>query len=296
MTRDEALAALSDPSAHVRGQGARAIGDVGIASDQASIRTALKAETVSYVQYALQDSLKKLTNRSVPLSEEGEEFADVPPEVRRQIYSKAVEWVTGFLLHEVASPVGLATLSARREIKDGWETSATRRHLETIRRVFEAVEMLKNAAAVPRPQQFDLANNLQEFIEAEVPSALPWLSAIGPKPFVITSDPALIRMVVGNGIRNAVEATEGAGTAPREHAVVINWGETDADYWVSVLDRGPGISGPIESAFEVGKSTKKRHSGFGLAIARQAVDTLTGTVTLAPGREGGALYTARWKR
>lgn len=187
-------------------------------------------------------------------------------------------------------------MSAKREIKDEWEASATRRHLETIRRVFDAVEMLKNAAGVPRPQQFDLANMLQEFIEAEVPTALPWISPLGPKPFVITSDPGLVRMVVGNGIRNAVEAIEGTEAAPHEHAIVINWGETDADYWVSVLDGGPGIPGPIESAFEIGKSTKKRHSGFGLAIARQAIDTLTGNVTLEPAREGGAVYTARWKR
>lgn len=290
------MAALSASSAHLRGQAARAIGDVGSTGDLGTIRKALKAETVSYVQYALQDSLKKLTNKSAPLSDEGEDFPDVPTEVRRQIYSKAVEWVTGFLLHEVASPVGLATLSAKREIDEGWEESATRRHFETIHRVFDAVEMLKNAAGVPRPQQFDLATMLQEFAETEVPSALPWISPIGPKPFVITSDPALIRMVVGNGIRNAVEAVESAKPAPQEHAVVINWGETDADYWVSVLDTGPGITGPVESAFEIGKSTKKRHSGFGLAIARQAVNTLTGIVTLEPARDGGAVYTARWKR
>jgi len=296
LTREEALAALTDRSAHLRGQGARAIGDVGTPDDLAAIRRAGQSETVSYVQYALQDSVKKLTNRSAPLSGEGEDFPEAPTEVRRQIYSKAVEWVTGFLMHEVASPVGLVTLSAKRESAVDWETSATRRHLETIRRVFEAVEMLKNAAGVQRPQQFDLATMLQEFIESEMPDALAWISPIGLKPFVITSDPALVRMVVGNGIRNAVEAIESAQAAPQEHAVVVNWGETDTDYWVSVLDRGPGISGPIESAFEVGRSTKKRHSGFGLAIARQAVETLTGTVALEPARGGGAIYTARWKR
>lgn len=296
MNREEALAALTDPTAHVRGQGARAIGEVGTRDDLVTIRQALQAETVSYVQYALQDSVKKLINLSVPLSQEDEDFPEIGPDVRRQIYGKAVEWVTGFLLHELASPIGLATLSAKRESKVDWETSTTRRHLETIRRVFEAVEMLKNAAGIPRPQQFDLATMLQEFIDAETPHALAWISPIGPKPFVITSDPALIRMLVGNGIRNAVEAIDGANIDPQEHAVVINWGKTDADYWVSVLDRGPGIVGPIGSAFDVGKSTKKQHSGFGLAIARQAVDTLTGTVTLEPARGGGALYTARWKR
>lgn len=296
MNREEALKALSDPTSHVRGQGARAIGEVGTRDDLVFIHQILKTETVSYVQYNLKDSIKRLTHRSVPLSEEGEDFPDVSPEVCRQIYSKAVKWVTGLILHEVASPVGLATVSAKRESKVEWEASATRQHLQTIHRVFDAVEMLKDAASVPHPQQFDLATMLQEFIESEIPHALAWVSLIGTKPFTITSDPALIRMVVGNGIRNAVEAIESANTDLQEHAIVINWGETDADYWVSVLDRGPGIVGPTEAAFEVGKSTKKRHSGFGLTIARQAVDTLIGSVVLEPASGGGALYTARWKR
>jgi signal transduction histidine kinase len=296
LTREEALQALSAPSAHLRGQGARAIGDHGTSGDVTAIRKAIKHETVSYVQYALQDALKKLSHMSAPLSDEGETFSEVSAEVRRQIYGKAVERVTGFLLHEVASPIGLAMLSASREMKEGWEESATRRHLETSRRVFEAIEKLKDAAGVPRPQEFDLATLIQDFAEAEVPDAVPWISPIGPKPFVISSDPGLIRMAVGNGIRNAVEAVTLAGMDPQQHDIVINWGGTDSDYWVSVLDRGPGITGPVESAFDIGSSTKKDHSGFGLAIARQAIDTLTGIVTLEPAKEGGAVYTARWKR
>jgi nitrogen fixation/metabolism regulation signal transduction histidine kinase len=162
--------------------------------------------------------------------------------------------------------------------------------------VYGAIEKLKNAAGVPRPQEFDLAALLQEFVETEVADAQPWISPIGPKPFTLKGDPALIRMAVSNGIRNAVEAVMATGAEPAAHAVVINWGATEVDYWVSVLDRGAGIAGPVESAFEIGRSTKQNHSGFGLAIARQAINTLTGTVRLEPAREGGAVYTARWKR
>lgn len=296
MNRDEALEMLVSPSAHARGQAARALGEVGAAADLTEIRKSLRRESVSYVQYALQDTIKQLTNKIAPPAAEIDDTADVPLEVRQQIYGQAVEWVTGFLLHEIASPVGLATLSAKREIGESWETSGTRRHLETIHRVFAAIEMLKNAAGVPRPQEFDLAALLQEFIETEVTDAQPWISPIGPKPFILKGDPALIRMAVSNGIRNAVEAVRATGADPAEHAVVINWGTTEVDYWVSVLDRGVGIAGPVESAFEIGRSTKQNHSGFGLAIARQAINTLTGTVGLEPAREGGAVYTARWKR
>lgn len=296
MSHDEAISLLASPSAHSRGQAARALGDFGMGSDLPAVRKALQRESVSYVQYALQDTIKRLTNQIVPPAEEPEDGTAVPNEVRQQIYGQAVERVTGFLLHEIASPVGLAMVSAKREIGADWENSKTRRHLETIHRVFDAIEMLKNAAGVPRPQEFDLAMLLQEFIETEVSDAQPTISLLGPKPFVLMGDPGLIRMVVSNGIRNAVESVFATGVEPAEHAVVINWGATEVDYWVSVLDRGAGITGPVESAFEIGRSTKQNHSGFGLAIARQAINTLTGIVNLEPARNGGAVYTARWKR
>lgn len=296
MTRDEALEGLSATSAHNRGQAARALADLGKASDLARIRNALKTESVAYVHYALQDTIKRLTRRVKPQVANGDETAAVPDEVRQQIYGQAVEWVTGFLLHEIASPIGLARLSGKLELGDKWEGSATRRHLETVHRIFDAIEMLKSAAGVPRPQEFDLAAMVDELVETETPHALPWISAIGQKPFLIKGDPALIRMVIGNGLRNAVEAVEAVGNEPQPHSVTINWSETDVDYWVSVLDRGTGIVGPTETAFDVGNSTKKNHSGFGLAIARQAVETMIGALTLEPARDGGAVYLARWQK
>ena len=76
----------------------------------------------------------------------------------------------------------------------------------------------------------------------------------------------------------------------------MTWGMTDIDYWVAVLDRGPGIVGPAESTFGIGETTKKGHSGFGLAIAKQAIETLGGACTLQPAAEGGARFEIRWER
>lgn len=296
MTRDEALEGLSAASAHSRGQAARALADLGSAADLVHIRKALKAETVAYVHYALQDTIKRLANSTAPLLAFEDETAAISEEVRQQIYGQAVEWVSGFLLHEIASPIGLARLSGKLELGERWQGSATKRHLETVHRIFDAIEMLKSAAGVARPQEFDLAAMIDELGETEVPRALPWISTIGLKPYLIKGDPALIRMVIGNGLRNAVEAVEAVGVEPQPHSVTINWGETDVDYWVSVLDRGIGIVGPSEKAFEVGNSTKKNHSGFGLAIARQAVQTMIGVLSLEPAHDGGAVYLARWQK
>jgi len=123
------------------------------------------------------------------------------------------------------------------------------------------------------------------------------VSLHGAKPMLMTSDRALLRLAVSNGIRNAVEAVTGnRDSDPEPHPIIITWGETDVDYWVAVLDRGSGVVGLAESAFGIGKTTKKGHSGFGLAIARQAIETLGGACTLQPAKEGGARFEIRWER
>lgn len=296
MTRDEIFAALRAKTTHERGQAARALAAIAIREDLPRIRLAYQRETVAYVRTALQDVLEKLTHVDFAQAEPAADDADVSKEARQQIYSEAVAWVTGFLLHEISTPIGLATLAASREIGEAWEGSRTQRHLDNVKRIFGAIELLKDAAGVPHPQEFDLAALLADFVSTELPDAEGLISLIGPKPFLMKSDPALVRLAVANGIRNAVEAVAQIAEPPPQHPIVINWEGTDRDYWVSVLDKGIGIIGPVEAAFEAGKSTKMDHSGFGLAIARQAVETLGGTVSLQVASGGGALYEVRWKR
>lgn len=296
MTREEALTHLTASSAHLRGLAARALGTVGRPADLGRLRLAQRNETVSHVNYALQDTIRRLTQQQPPELLASDDAEVIPEDVRRQIYSRAVEWITGFLLHEIASPIGLVGLAARRELAERWDNSETKRHLEAVKRVFEAIETLKNAASVPRPQEFDLAALIDDLIGSLSEDPIEWISTIGPRPFVIKGDPSLIRMVVINGLRNAVEAQQEAGRQPQAHDVTVSWGETDVDYWLSVLDHGVGINGPTETAFEIGNSTKKNHTGFGLAIARQAVETMIGSLVLEPAKDGGALYTARWRK
>lgn len=295
MTREEALDNLKASSAHLRGQAARALGDVGCGTDLPRIRKAQREETVTYVNYALQETIRRLAHEQAPAPSTDE--ADVVSEdVRKQIYGKAMEWITGFLLHEISSPIGLVRLAAKRELGERWDGSGTQRHLESVTRVFDAIELLKNAASVPRPQEFDLSALVDELLDVYDPGVREWISTIGSRPFIIKSDPSLVRMVVVNGIRNAVEAQQAASAQPNPHDVTISWGGTDVDYWLAVVDHGGGINGPIETAFEIGNSTKKNHIGFGLAIARQAVETMIGSLTLEPAKHGGALYNARWRK
>lgn len=66
MTREEALANLTASSAHLRGQAARTLGDVGRGTDLPRIRKAQREETVTYVNYALQETIRRLAQEQAP--------------------------------------------------------------------------------------------------------------------------------------------------------------------------------------------------------------------------------------
>jgi signal transduction histidine kinase len=294
VTRDDVFALLSSDSAHERLKAARFLVRNARPSDLSSLRQARQRENVSYVKKSLDLAIARLSQFKVAAVGEPPGEFDIPEEVRRQIRSQAVEQVTGILLHEIASPIGLVRRAASREVLE-FEISRTKFYLDALQRIFEAMEQLKGAAAAPKPDEFDLAELIQEIKLAETADKTLDISLHGPTPLIIRSDPTLVRLAVSNGLRNAIEAiVEGASNDP--HPIVITWDATDVDYWVAVLDRGPGLVGPVESAFEIGKSTKQGHSGFGLAIARQAIETLGGAVTLQPATGGGVLYEVRWER
>lgn len=295
MTREEAIRLVTSGSTHERLRAARFLARNAQSSDISALRRARQTETVSYVKASLDSAIARLSNLPPALAPDPDDEFDVPDELRRQIRAQAVEWIAGLVLHEIASPIGLIKRTASREISD-YESSRTKRHLDSIERIFEAIEQLKGAAAVPRPERFDLSELLSDIISAETrASGAPEPSLVGLRPLMVTSDPALVRLAICNGVRNALEAVS-AANLDEPHPIVITWGQTDVDYWVAVLDRGVGLVGPPEAAFEIGKSTKQGHSGFGLAIARQAIETLGGTVVLQPAAQGGARYEARWER
>ena len=294
MTRDEALERLSSSSAHDRLKAARFLARNRNSADLPALRAALRDETVSYVRTGLELAIKRASSSTLPAPEKAAEEFEIPPDVRAQLWNEVTKEVTGQILHEIASPVGLIASAASREIPD-YGQSRTRKHVENLKRVFEAIEQLKSAAAVPKPEEFDLAELLGEIVSEVVGTDTVETSLHGAKPMLIMSDRALLRLSVSNGLRNAVEAVTGR-PGPEPHPVVVTWGETDVDYWVAVLDRGPGVRGLAESAFGIGKTTKKGHSGFGLAIARQAIETLGGACTLQPATEGGARFEIRWEQ
>ncbi|MEU6240202.1 sensor histidine kinase [Streptomyces sp. NPDC047024] len=103
--------------------------------------------------------------------------------------------------------------------------------------------------------------------------------------------------VLGNLIDNAVDAAQGG---PGARVTVTAYASTDAHSLVlRVSDTGPGVD-PAHAGlvFQRGWSTKPAGPGgpgrgLGLALVRQAVTRLGGTLTVTEAAEGGALFEAR---
>jgi len=293
VTRQEAIALLTSASTHLRRRASRFLAQNAESADLDAIRSARNAEADAYVQVGLDRAIRRLTSTERLGEARTEDYTSGSDLDSKQIYAKATEWVAGLLLHELASPIGLLAYEAVREVP-GYAESRTKLHVDKLQTVICAIEQLKKASATPKPEEFDLAALIDELVTAEFIDLSEIIGMHGPRPLLLISDRALLSFAICNGLRNAVEAAQIAGERCTAQ-IVVTWGETDVDYWVSIIDNGPGLTAPPDSAFEIGKTTKAGHSGFGLAIANAAIQAVGGAVTLERATGGGAKYELRWE-
>lgn len=291
LTRESALMLLASKASHNRFRAARALIKWAAPGDIKLLMAAKRSESDAVVKRWIDLAIAAGTRKSIEeasASFKNDEGVDV---LDSRIKTQAIEWVAGVLLHEIGSKIGLLVGSAAREFP-GYTGSTTEKHATNLIRILEGVAELKKATSVPKAQEFDLSTLIDEIISVEMDGSDLDISVVGRKPLMLLTDPDLLRLALCNGIRNAIEAVAG-GKERGNHQVVITWEVTDKEFWVSVLDDGPGLVGPIGSAFEVGRTNKVGHAGFGLSIARQAMEMLGGTVRLAPSAGGGAAFEVR---
>lgn len=105
MTREEATHELTSDAPHNRLQAARLLGRIGSPSDVTILRQALQKETVSFVRRALETAIARAGSAHVaPSGEEPQDESAPDP----RLYSRAVEWATATLLHEISPRLGEA--------------------------------------------------------------------------------------------------------------------------------------------------------------------------------------------
>ena len=282
---EDALEALLSDIPDQRLAGARWLTSNATDSGVEPIRSALQRESVPWVRAALKSAIAAAQSE-----EQSSHFDQEQPEelsrLERDMLQNITGKVTGQLLHEIRPLVGRLGFRASKEFPN-YSGSESEQILKQIGDVLDGIDELGHAASHPFYEEFDLAefaHLMSESCRSEFEASgkkTPSFGFSGPEHLVVVSDQKLLALAVSNGIRNAVEASPG-----ETDSVIITWGASSTEYWVSVIDRGPGPSIEVSRALKLGVTTKTGHVGMGLSVALQAIRSLGGSLDLAVGRDG----------
>ncbi|MGD9765726.1 MAG: PAS domain S-box protein [Candidatus Binatia bacterium] len=101
----------------------------------------------------------------------------------------------------------------------------------------------------------------------------------------LRGDEVLLRRVMDNLIKNAIEAVDG-----RQGQVMV-WAQIPAagKICIAVEDNGPGIPDGLD-VFRLFETTKADGTGIGLAVAKELISAHGGTIEHAPRAQGGTVF------
>ena len=288
----------------------------------------------SWVRRALDQALKRSEmGETVTQAVVVQKFAEtsIPDaHLNEELRAQAIEQASALFLHELRPLVGLLEGAAASEI-DRYPCSRTKASIDRVRSFLDAIEKLRKAAAPPDIKEFDLTDmvirvaadeaaqgraKLSDFQEeVDESTSIDTETEQVPRPPVIelsfarrdpvftTGDPTLVGIAAANALRNAIEAalvvTALVVNEAHRNEVVLNWGVTDADSWIVVLDQGCGLPMGWDHLTDPGVSTKPKsqgHLGMGLPIAQRAIESMRGSIRLTPRSGVGVSCEIRWPR
>ena len=265
------------------------------------IQRALSVETVPWVRGALTRALQRVrpgnesTAYAAQASMPSSSTSELTARQTAQIYSDALESTSAQIIHEIEPIIGMLKLAAITEMPN-YAESETKVIIERMEELVEALSRLRKAAGPPKIEQFSLDLLIADSTNGEEFSPIISILRAGPQDCLVEGDRALVRLCLLNGLRNSIEATLALEITGVEYPpIVVNWGKTDRDYWIVIVDSGIGFQGNLSKAFDIGSTSKAGHLGMGLATAQQAMTSMEGVVKLIPA-ERGVRFEMRWPR
>lgn len=279
----------SSPS-HERLAVARYLSSIATMQDVRALQAILEKESVSFIKQSLRQTIERLAGNEPahqPEMPEQEQELALTAKARQ---TKAVSVVTETLLHEILPRIGAIEYEASKAIAN-YESSRLKLKIDHLNDLMKGLEELKDATLSSSISEIALRGHLENCVSNLMLPSKAKVLFEGREDLVAVGDGNLLSIAFCNGLRNAVEA---AGAVEGGAVIIVAWGETDVDYWVDVIDNGPGLSGTAEAAFQLGRSSKQGHRGFGLSIARQSMATMDGSVALKPNKALGTVFELRW--
>lgn len=287
MTRDEALLGLVSADMDERLKAARYFALHAIGGDRRKLRAALRRETVPWIKRALERSLTK----AGPPDSSTTLVGETPTQLLADFRAKAIDEVASTIVHELATIIGRLRLTVPDELP-AYEQSRTKGLVDSLAILLNGIRNLKTSVGSPEYIECDVAAACRETC-ADFDEAGDIFRFAGPSPCLVEIDPGLFRLALTNVVRNAVEAVSPA-VEGGEQSVTLNWGWAGNEFWLAVLDTGPGFERDPDSMIKLGESTKPEHIGFGMAIAKQAMQAMEGDIYPSNAVEGGARVELRW--
>lgn len=277
---------------------ARALATSATVTDLPLIHSQLMAETDAFVREALNRVLEQIA-----LSVDGndEPQPDAPGDDALsvdEIRTQAIEHTAKLFLHELRPALGSIAANASRDLGEDYPNSNTANRVQRALSVLEVITRLADAAGAPHYREIDLTEIVNRIIADEFSDSQHLIMLARTDPVVVILDPDLLGVAVANVLRNALESTKEAMRVPKLNIlpVVVNWGATNQDVWITVLDDGIGLPAGFHRATEPGNTTKskRQHLGWGLTIAQQAAASMQGDINLSPGKGRGASCEFHW--
>lgn len=258
----------------------------------------LRYEKVRHIKMALNKAIDKLSS-VFPQQTHTENLAEeIDPSLSSYLKNQAIDEVSGLFLHELSPQIGLLKGCLESELCN-YANSQSKKHIEQIVLVFQAIESLRRSTNQPNNTELDLAQLLRDIcIDISITKSLSNQIGItyeGTQPFIINSDASLLTLAISNAIRNSFESLKSLHSKSEEYLkILISWGKTDQDFWILIQDNGIGVKGNPKEAFKIGNTNKEGHTGFGMAIMQQAMINLGGYAELSDIPSGGAQLLLRW--
>lgn len=295
MKSAEAVEELTARSSRQRLTAARALVEVAGQEDLPAILRALEEEADAWVRRALIQTIRRLRREPTDPAGGLEQHAEADgSDFVEDIWAEATEEMTALIVHEISPLLTAMGTAAMREVPN-YDNSDTRAAIHHLRALLDAVSRLRRAASAPELREFDLTDTVVSAIREEALDADTRVQPARDDPVVVIGDEALVRLGICNGLRNAVDAIS-ALPQPLDGRVVMNWGVTDRDTWLTINDNGIGLPAAAARVFDFGTTTKCKaeHLGLGLTIARRAMLSLGGGISVNPRANGGVSFEIVW--